>query len=97
LVYRWVMCVFLGYDSSHFIFLFFFLLLCWLRVHCGIHKCSYNMSNISYLNSPFHHSVLLPLSPSTSWNSFNRTHFHIYSHQIFKRVIMLKQKWEQLF
>jgi hypothetical protein len=27
-------------------------LLCWVEVHCGIHKSSYNISNISYLNSP---------------------------------------------
>jgi hypothetical protein len=32
-------------------------------VHCGIYKSSYNISNISYLNSPLHHSPLssLPL------------------------------------
>jgi hypothetical protein len=26
--------------------------LCLIGVHCGIYKCSYNISNMSYLNSP---------------------------------------------
>jgi hypothetical protein len=30
----------------------YFLLLCWVGVHCGIYKSSYNISNISHLNSP---------------------------------------------
>jgi hypothetical protein len=30
----------------------FLLLLCWVGVHCSIYKSSYNVSNISYLNSP---------------------------------------------
>jgi hypothetical protein len=30
----------------------FFLLLCWVEIHCGIYKGSYSLSNISYLNSP---------------------------------------------
>jgi hypothetical protein len=34
------------------IFPFFSLLLCWLGVHCGIYKGSYNVSTVSYLNSP---------------------------------------------
>jgi hypothetical protein len=29
-----------------------FLSLCWVGVHCGIHKRSYSITNISYLNSP---------------------------------------------
>jgi hypothetical protein len=29
---------------------FYFLLLYWMGVHCGIYKSSYNVSNISYLN-----------------------------------------------
>jgi hypothetical protein len=44
-----------------------------LGVHCGIYKSSYNISNISYLNS-----TSPPLSfdsLSNSWNSFNRYHF----------------------
>jgi hypothetical protein len=32
-----------------------FLLLCWVGIHGGIYKGSYNISNISYLNSPLHH------------------------------------------
>jgi hypothetical protein len=39
---------------------FFPLLLCWVRVHYGILKGSYNVSNISYFNSP---SPLLSFSP----------------------------------
>jgi hypothetical protein len=31
--------------------LIFFSLLCWVRVHCGIYKSSYTISNTSYLNS----------------------------------------------
>jgi hypothetical protein len=42
--------------SLHFFwysyFLFFLLLLCWVEIHCGIYKSSYNISNISFLNSP---------------------------------------------
>jgi hypothetical protein len=30
----------------------YFLLMCWVGVHSGINKSSYNISNISYLNSP---------------------------------------------
>jgi hypothetical protein len=48
-------------------------------VHCGIYKGSYNISNISYLNSP-----LLPFSfiphYHHSWYSFSRSHFSIYIH-----------------
>jgi hypothetical protein len=43
--------------ASHFI-----LLLCWVDVHCGIYKGSYNISNISYLNSP--PSLLFSFIPS---------------------------------
>jgi hypothetical protein len=51
-----------------------FLLLCWVGVHCGIYKSSYNLSTISYLNlSP------TPTLPH-SWNSFNKYHFCIYIH-----------------
>jgi hypothetical protein len=50
--------------------LFFLLLLCWVGVLCGIYKSSYNISNMSYLNSPLHCSPSLP----HSWNSFNRYH-----------------------
>jgi hypothetical protein len=36
-------------------------LLCWVGIHCSFHKISYDISNISYFNSPPYHS---PLSPS---------------------------------
>jgi hypothetical protein len=42
---------------------------------CGIYKDSYNVSTISYLNSP-----LPGLSSTDSWNSFNRYHFCICMH-----------------
>jgi hypothetical protein len=47
-------------------------------VHCGIHKSSYSISNISYLNSPPPPFFLAPLPHS--WNSFNRYHFSICTH-----------------
>jgi hypothetical protein len=58
-----------GLLTSYFPFLFytrpfiyfFPLLLCWVGVHCGIYKGSYNVSNISYLNSP---PPWLPCIPS---------------------------------
>jgi hypothetical protein len=42
-----------------------FLLLFWVEVHCGIYKCSYNVSNISYLNSPLHCSPSPATIPGT--------------------------------
>jgi hypothetical protein len=65
--------------KNSFIFYFFPLLLCWVWVHCGIYKDSYNVSTISYLNSSL---LLLPfIFPSPdSWNRFNRYHFYIYMH-----------------
>jgi hypothetical protein len=41
-------------------------------------KTWFNIYNISYLNSPLHHSYLCPFPHS--WNSFNRSHFSIYTH-----------------
>jgi hypothetical protein len=42
-----------AYDICITYFIFkFFKLLCWVWVHCNIYKRSYNVSNISYLNSP---------------------------------------------
>jgi hypothetical protein len=37
-------------------------LLCWLGVHCGIYKSSYNTSNRSHLNSTI---LLYPSHPGT--------------------------------
>jgi hypothetical protein len=45
------------------LFSFIFLLLCWVEVHCGIYKSSYNISNISYFNHPLHYFPLLPPPP----------------------------------
>jgi hypothetical protein len=47
----------------------FFIVVVLLGVHYGIHKNSYNISNISYLNSPL--PSLSYIRPSLhSWNSF---------------------------
>jgi hypothetical protein len=53
----------------------FILLLCWVGVHCGIYKGSYNKGNISYLNSPS--TILLYLPFPHLRNSFNRYFFSI--------------------
>jgi hypothetical protein len=39
-------------HEDSFFFFFFPLLWCWVGVHCGIYKGSWNVSDISYLNSP---------------------------------------------
>jgi hypothetical protein len=41
---------FIYLDIGNWAVLFFFLLLCWVGVHCSIYKGSYHVSNISYLN-----------------------------------------------
>jgi hypothetical protein len=50
-------------SLMQFIYLFSFLL-CWVGVHCGIYKCSYNISNISYLSVPLHCFPSYPPPPS---------------------------------
>jgi hypothetical protein len=52
--------------------LFYFLLLYWGYI-VTFTKVFYN---ISWLNSPLHHSSVFPLPHS--WKSFNRSHFSIY-------------------
>jgi hypothetical protein len=49
----------------YFLFFFFsFLLLYWVGTQCGIYKSSYNISNVSYLNSPTPwFSFISPLPP----------------------------------
>jgi hypothetical protein len=62
-----------------FIFWIYFLLLCLVGVLCGIHKSSYNISNVSYLNSP--PPPFSFISPTLhSRNSFNRSHFSTCMH-----------------
>jgi hypothetical protein len=53
-----------------FFFFYFVLLLCWVGVHCSIYKGSYNVSNISYLNSP----------PPLCSHFSNVTHLSLLSH-----------------
>jgi hypothetical protein len=54
-------------------------LLCWVGIHCGIYKYSYNISNTSYLNSLPPSFYFISLSRH-SWNSFDRYHFSVYIH-----------------
>jgi hypothetical protein len=65
-----ILCIYLFIHS--FIFP---LLLCWVWVHCSIYQGSYNVSNISYMNSP---PPLLPFIMISG--SFNRYHLCIYIH-----------------
>jgi hypothetical protein len=55
-------------------------LLCWVGVHCGIYKGTYNVSITHTWIHPLHHSPLSSLPHPDSWNSFNRYHFCIYMH-----------------
>jgi hypothetical protein len=77
----WVYASVLGKNKPYVLerSFFFFLLLCWVGIRCGIYKSSYNISNVSFLNS---HLVLLYIIPLFlhSWNSFNRYYFSIYIH-----------------
>jgi hypothetical protein len=62
-----------GSRERDFFSLIFFIVV--LGVHCGIYKSSYNVSTISYLNSPpLPVSFILPFPHS--WNTFN-SHFSI--------------------
>jgi hypothetical protein len=63
-------------EQQKFFFLIF-LLWCWVGVHCGIYKNSFNILNISQLESP-PPSLSFILPSSHSWNSCNRSHFFIY-------------------
>jgi hypothetical protein len=60
------------YTGLSFFPFFFFGLLCWVGVHSDIYKTSYNVSNISYLNSPS--------SALFHYNTFSRCHFCVYIH-----------------
>jgi hypothetical protein len=67
-------CFFLNFWPASLIFLSsffkFYFIVIWVGVHCGFYKGSYNILNMSYLNSlppPF---FFIP-NPH-SWNSFNR-------------------------
>jgi hypothetical protein len=79
-------CFFFFLKNLSLYIYFSFLLLFWVRVNCGIYKCSYNISNISCLNSlppPFSFIASCP----HSWNSFNRSHFSIYIHMYTEFVL----------
>jgi hypothetical protein len=62
-----------------FCFVFPFLNYCAGGVHYGSYKSSYNIPNVSYLNSSPPLFSLILASPY-AWNSFNRSHFSIYIH-----------------
>jgi hypothetical protein len=53
--------LFLKYFN--YIAFLFFLIFIVLGVHCGVYKSSYNMSNISYWNSPPPSFSFIPLPP----------------------------------
>jgi hypothetical protein len=44
---------------------FFLLLLYWVEVRCGIYTGSYNVSNVSYMNSPPPPFTFIPPSPNS--------------------------------
>jgi hypothetical protein len=83
----WTVCRHAGPFSDQLLRIFslrhlkiiFHLLLCWVGLHCGIYKSSYNVSNTSYLDSPSPWLCFISLSPH-SWSNFNRYHFCIYIH-----------------
>jgi hypothetical protein len=75
----WTVCRHAGPFSDQLLRIFslrhlkiiFHLLLCWVGLHCGIYKSSYDVSNISHLNSPPPLLPFIPTSPD-SWNRYNR-------------------------
>jgi hypothetical protein len=67
---------------------FFFLLLCCLGVQCGIYRSSYNVSNISYWNSP-PSWLFFTLPPFLEWfQEVSFLHLHTCVH-IFCTVFTL--------
>jgi hypothetical protein len=56
--------------------------LCWVEVHCGIDKSSYNVLNVSYLNSPPHTPLLYSsLPPFLEWfQQVSFLHLHACVH-----------------
>jgi hypothetical protein len=62
-----------------FLIIQFIIFYCSVGVHCGIYKNIYNISNISYFNSP-PPSFSFFSSSLHFWNSFSRYHFSIYMH-----------------
>jgi hypothetical protein len=71
--------------------LFIYLLLCWVGIHCSIYSGSYNVSNISYLNSPPQlFSFIPPVPCSWTYNSgWPRTPFEAQA--ALKLMILLPQ------
>jgi hypothetical protein len=76
-------------TSGFLLFLFYLVLLFyWVGIHCDIYKSSYNISNISHLNSPpstiiLYCPPLLPISETVSTGMFSFTYmFAQYLHYI---------------
>jgi hypothetical protein len=61
----------------------YFLLLFWVWVHCSIYKCSYNVSNMSYLNSYGRYSFTILRSLHIVFHSGCTS---LHSHQQYMRV-----------
>jgi hypothetical protein len=61
-----------GISILYFI-LFLFLFLCWLEIHCGIYKSSYNISNISQFGSPLLFFYFIPSPHPTAISSWGWT------------------------
>jgi hypothetical protein len=58
-----------------------FFLLCWVGVHCGIYKSSYNVSNLSYFNSPPPPFSFISLPPFLEWfQQVSLLHLHTCVH-----------------
>jgi hypothetical protein len=70
------------FTTAVLLFLFLILLLCWVGVHCGIYKDSYNISNISHLNSPSPPFSFISPPPSqeiVSKDIFFSIYIHVYT------------------
>jgi hypothetical protein len=70
------MCITICVTTDKFIFFLFPSLLWCMGVHCGIYTGSYNVSNISNMNSP--PPLFSFISPSWFLKEFHRYHFFIY-------------------
>jgi hypothetical protein len=65
-------------DQEYFFFFFYYCCAGWGYIEVFT-KLSYNVSNVSFLNSPPSLLSFIPPSPNF-WNSFNRYYFCIHIH-----------------
>jgi hypothetical protein len=71
--------LFFNFLTKLFLFLLFILFFCWVGVHCGIYKSLYNVSNISYLNSPPPSVSFTPIPGIVSKVWFFYICIHVYT------------------